>query len=100
MSTVITYNAALGMPSILIYAPDSRTVINQTDLAGYLIQVDGEAKSPFILGVRFIACTIIAENLKAFDSCYFDQTCTMKIKDMPLCGVESIHNNCVIQNVE
>lgn len=88
---------AMGIPSILINAEDARTVITGTNITGHLIQIDGDAKSPFILGVRFIDCTIIAENMRAFDSCYFDQTCIMKVKSMPLCGVESINNNCIIQ---
>ena len=97
MSTIITHNMELGIPSILINAPEARTVITGTEITGHLIQIDGNAKSPFVIGVKFVDCTIVAENLRAFDSCYFDQTCTMKVKSMPLCGVESINNNCIIQ---
>ncbi|MFT5450835.1 MAG: hypothetical protein ACI9N9_000315 [Enterobacterales bacterium] len=98
MSTLITYNMAMGMPSIAIHAPTANTTINGTDIQGYLVQIYGDAKAPFIVGVRFINCTVIAENLKAFDSCYFGIDCLMKIKNMPIVkGYESINNNCVLQ---
>lgn len=100
MSTIITHSMELGIPSILINAAESRTVITGVDMTSHLIQIYGDAKSPFVLGVRFIDCTIVAENLRAFEDCYFDQTCTMKVKNMPLCGVESINNNCIIQHQE
>ena len=82
MSTIISHNMVMGLPSIIMDAPECRTVINATDITGHLIEVHGDAKSPFILGVRFIGCTIIAENLLAFDRCYFDDTCTIKVKNI------------------
>ena len=78
-----------------IYAKESRTVIRDTDIFGHILQIIGEAKCPFVHGVRFINCTIIADDLRAFDSCYFDQDCNMVVKNMPLCGIESINNNAV-----
>jgi len=92
MSTIITHSMALGIPSILIDAPYSRTIITGTDITGHLVQIDGNAKSPFILGVRFTDCTIVAENLLAFKDCYFDQSCTMKVK-----ACDPIYNNCIMK---
>jgi hypothetical protein len=85
-----------NMPFIDIYAPDARLMIVNTDMQGHVIKVTGDPKIPFIIGVKFSNCTIIADNLRAFDTCYFDQTCTMKVERMSLCGVESINNNAVI----
>jgi hypothetical protein len=94
MSTIISYSIELGMPSILIHAPDSRTVISATDIEKHLIQIDGDAEKPFILGVRFFGCVIVAENFRAFDSCYFD-SCTMNVKNMPVVNETSINHNRV-----
>jgi hypothetical protein len=93
MSTIISYSIELGMPSILIQAPDSRTVISATVIAKHLIQIDGSCDRPFIVGVRFTDCVIIAENLRAFDSCYFHESCTMTIKNMPVVN-EHTSINC------
>jgi hypothetical protein len=85
---------ALRMPSILIHAPDSRTVISATGIVKHLIQIDGSCDRPFIVGVRFTDCVIVAENLRAFDSCYFE-SCTMTIKNMPVVNEQSINCNRV-----
>lgn len=81
MSTIITHNVRLGVPAIHIYAPDARTNICNTDIVGHFIEITGSAENPFITCVRFINCTIVAENLRAFGSCRFEG-CTMKIKDL------------------
>jgi hypothetical protein len=95
MSTFISYSVSLGMPSILIHAPDSRTVISSTNIVKHLIQIDGRAENPFIHCVRFFDCVIIAENLRAFDSCYFDESCTMTVKNLPVVNKTSINQNRV-----
>ena len=94
MSTIISYSIELGMPSILIHAPDSRTVISATDIEKHLIQIDGHTEKPFIHCVRFFGCVIVAENFRAFDSCYFD-SCTMNVKNMPVVNGQSINCNHV-----
>mgnify|MGYP003646708799 CR=1 FL=1 len=93
MSTIISYSEELEMPSILIHAPSARTVISNTDIVKHLIQIDGDAEKPFIFRVRFFNCIIIAENLRAFDTCYFDESCTMTVKNMPVVN-EHISINC------
>ena len=95
MSTIISHNMALGIPSITIYAPDARTIISGTDIIKHLIEVDGEAKTTFIHSVRFIGCVIIADNLRAFSECYFDESCLIKVKSMPSYKEVSINNNFV-----
>jgi hypothetical protein len=96
MSTIISHNMKMGIPSITIYAPEARTLIVNTDINKHLIQIDGHAEKPFIHGVKFVDCVIVAENLRAFDSCYFDDSCTMTVKKMPIVnGYESINNNYV-----
>lgn len=101
MSTIISHDMGLGLPSINIHAPSCNTFIVGTDIKNHLIQIDGEAKKPFIKSVRFVDCVIIAENLRAFESCYFDKSCTMKVKNMPIVnGCQSINCNFVIRNVK
>ena len=96
MSTILTYNIKMGLPSILIHAPYAKTVIVNTDIVKHLIQIDGRAEKPFITGVRFSDCVIIAEDLRAFYSCYFHESCTMTVKNMPIvCENISINNNYV-----
>ena len=100
MSTVISYSSKHKKELIKIHATESRVIIVETDITGRVIEIVGDAKSPFIIGVKFIDCTIIADDLKAFIDCHFDETCTMNVKSVPLSGIESINNNAVFCEVE
>ena len=101
MNTIISHNMKMGIPSITIYAPEAKTIIHSTDIAKHLIQIDGHAEKPFIHCVRFINCVIVAENLRAFDSCYFDESCTMNVKSMPIVnGGQSIGLNFIPQKIK
>ena len=101
MSTIIKYSIALGMQSIIIHAPSVATAICNTDIEKHLIQIDGYAEKPFIVGVRFTNCFIVAEDLRAFDSCYFDKSCTMTVKNMPIVNSHtSINYNYVSKGIK
>lgn len=95
MSTLISYDMKLNMPCLKIFAQETNTVILDANITGQLIEIKGEAKAPFVIGVRFVHCTIVAESLRSFENCYFDQTCKMIVENLPLCGIESINNNAV-----
>lgn len=99
MSTIITHKN--GMQKIHMRAPDCTTTIINTDMRQLVIHIHGDPKDkPFIVGTRFIDCIIIADNLRAFESCYF-QSCDMRVAEMPIVnGCRSINTNFVeIQNV-
>lgn len=80
MSTIITRRE--GRDLILI---DNRInpeiTITDTDIDNCVIDITGGAKTHFISGVRFINCTIIADNMRAFSNCNFSVGCEMLIKD-------------------
>lgn len=95
MSTIISYNMAMGIRSISIYAPTCNTVISGTDITDYLITILGDTEMPFINAVRFAGCTIIADNMRAFNGCYFHSSCTMKVKDLPVVKGQSINDNFI-----
>jgi len=98
MSTIITHDMHAGKPSILIYAPDCRTIISDTEIKGHIIKIDGDASQPFILNVRFTDCTIITDNLLAFLSCYFDR-CEMQVKpliDAQAAASKALEDCCVM----
>lgn len=96
MSTVITHSEKFGLPAIIINAPTCTTTIVNTNIDCHLVEIHGDPKTPFIIGVRFTNCTIVADNLRAFSQCYFDDSCTMVVDSLPRCGVESINKNMVI----
>ena len=95
MSTIISFNLKVNKPSIDIFAPECKTVISGTDINGHIITITGDAEAPFIHAIRFHDCIIIADNLLAFSQCYFDESCIMKVENMPVSGIESINNNAV-----
>lgn len=103
MSTIITANSNTGRFELNILASESNTIITCTDFEDWMIRIDGEANHPFISGVRFIGCSIIAESMSAFIGCLFDD-CEMIIKNYPLAKANyefvSINNNKVVTRSE
>jgi len=97
MSTIITASGLEGRFMMMFNAPDVRTFVRDTDFDNWIFDITGEAERPFICGVRFINCKIIADNLRSFDSCYFNDDCEMLVKDMPVANYQSINNNRVLK---
>ena len=93
MSTIISRD--MGIPSITIYAPESRTIIEDTIITKHLIKIVGHAYSPFIHRIKFIDCVIVADDLCAFNSCCFDESCTMNVKRMTVVNNQSINDNLI-----
>ena len=83
MSTIITGCTETGMLKIKLLAERTRTVIVNTNIRDTIIEIEGSPGKPFIIGVRFIDCTITADNLRSFDSCMFESGCTLNVKDLP-----------------
>jgi hypothetical protein len=99
MSAIITTSTE-GNTSISIYAPHTRTFSTQSDYESWVFNITGDAEFPFITYCRFQKCTIIADNLKAFSNCYFEDDCEMLVKDLPLVTAPhcAINNNIVQTN--
>jgi len=76
-----------------IYAPAAEAKIINQDFKGYRIHITGDPKQPVFVGVRFLDCEIVADNFRAFDCCYFDDDCLMRIESMPV-----IQSQCVSIN--
>jgi|TARA_R110000822_G_scaffold300135_1_gene423455 hypothetical protein len=70
MSTIITHKR------ISIEATACLTSFTGMDLKDHLIEITGNAKYPFFIGVTFRDCTIIADNMLSFESCFF-KDCNM-----------------------
>lgn len=83
MSTILTATQR-GTPMLLINAPHTQTFVQNADFHNWIFDITGDAEKPFIKSVRFSGCKIIADNLKAFDSCLFEDDCQMLIKNMPV----------------
>ena len=97
MSTIISWDVKLGKQRMNIYAPDCRTVITGTDIVDHVIDIEGNTDKPFFIGVRFIDCHIVADNLRAFSRCCFER-CEMEVEIMPITlGGQSINSNKVVQ---
>ena len=88
MSTIITNDGSKRI-KLRIFAPHAGTFIDQADFRDWTIEITGDPEQPFINGVRFESCKIIADNLKAFTHCLFEDTCTMRIKEMLLVDTSS-----------
>jgi hypothetical protein len=99
MSFIITADVEAGKYKILADAKHINQVqIYATDFKGWLINITGHAEKPFIHRVRFVGCTIVAEDLSAFYECYFDDDCEMIIKNIPVVnGCESTGKNRAIK---
>ena len=99
MSTIIT-TLTEGKHSISIDASHTRTFITQSDYENWVFNITGDAELPFITCCRFQKCTIIADNLKAFSNCYFEDDCEMLVKNIPLVTAPhcAINNNRVQTN--
>lgn len=103
MSTIITSCHVTGKNKICIYAKDPGCFIHGTDLVDTVIEITGDSDRPFIDSVRLIGCTVIAENMSAFNQCYFDDDCELIVKSLPLVvrrssTAETINRNRVSPN--
>ena len=96
MSFIITTDIDKGKLKILADAKHiNKTKIYDADFNDWIMNIHGSADKPFIYRARFINCTIIAEDLRAFFECFFDDSCKMLVKNMPVSGHESINKNRV-----
>jgi len=95
MSTIITASVNEGRQTMYINADDTNTVISDTDFENWVFVITGEPKIPFITGVRFINCKIVADNLRAFGYCYFDDDCNLVVGNLPHVGCTAINDNRV-----
>jgi len=66
-----------------ILAPDAKIFIIGMDYNGWTFDITGDPEKPFICHSIFRNCTIIADNLRAFNGCYFDDSCKLIIKNLP-----------------
>lgn len=71
------------MQCMKILASAVRMTIFDTDFDGWLFDITGSPTRPFIMSVRFSNCKIIADNLSAFDNCYFDESCELLLREQP-----------------
>jgi hypothetical protein len=99
MSIIITSCHETGRRKILINVDGCREFIHATDFEGWIIDITGDAEKPFIDSVRFMGCMIIADNMRAFNSCYFDDDCELLVRSLPKVSMgsqaQTINNNRV-----